>query len=82
MRPMEAQSNMKYSREDIWDSIKRVNPEGLNLRSKAFKKSLVRLNFLMTQLDFLVIEHTLLCHACAWTRSTIMFIIITYQASL
>ena len=62
---MEAQSNMKFSRENIRDSIKRVDPEGLNLRSVAFKKRLVRLNFFMTKLDFLAIEHTLLCHACA-----------------
>ena len=62
---MEAQSNMKFSREDIRDSIKRVDPEGLNLISKAFKNRLVRVNFFMTQLDFLAIEHTLLCHACA-----------------
>ena len=39
---MKAQSNMKFSRENIRDSIKRVDPEGLNLRSVAFKKRLVR----------------------------------------
>jgi hypothetical protein len=35
---MEAESTMQFTREDVRQSIKRVNVYGLQLRSQAFKK--------------------------------------------
>lgn len=43
---MGAESGMKYSRNDIRESIQRVDPDGLLMRSEAFKKRLIRYKFL------------------------------------